>query len=267
MEYTDYRLYMQDYYEERKKTSVFSWREFSKIAGFASPVYLKLVCEGKSSLSKVKMRRVAEAMNLAGMELEYFELMVVFGNAKTDAIKKDSLLKMECMAKEHRVRVVNSDAFEFYSDWVHPVIRELAPMMQGRFPKDLAEACNEEISAEEVRRVLAFLTKTGFLKKTADNAFEQTEKTVIGSTDALPIAIREMHKTMAEFAVDAVHKYAPDERHFVGVTLGVNREAYDRITKEIDNCCKKIVSIAGEYKNLDQVYRLNFQLFPFTKKI
>ncbi|WP_290994053.1 TIGR02147 family protein [Fibrobacter sp.] len=34
-EYNDYRRYMLDYYEERKRTSYFSWREFAKRAGFS----------------------------------------------------------------------------------------------------------------------------------------------------------------------------------------------------------------------------------------
>ena len=52
-EYQDYRTYMLDYFEWRKRSSAFSWRKFSKIAGFSSPSYLKLVCDGKSSLSRV----------------------------------------------------------------------------------------------------------------------------------------------------------------------------------------------------------------------
>ena len=47
-EYQDYRLYMQDYYDEKKRLSAFSWRDFSHAAGFSSPTYLKLVCEGKT---------------------------------------------------------------------------------------------------------------------------------------------------------------------------------------------------------------------------
>ena len=86
-EYQDYRRYMQDFYEERKKSG-FTWREFSKDAGFASPSYLKLVCEGKTSLSRVGLPRVAAAMKLTGFELTYFEKMVEFGNAANDEKKK-----------------------------------------------------------------------------------------------------------------------------------------------------------------------------------
>ncbi len=266
LKYKDYREYMQDVYNERKRTSVFSWREFSALAGFTSPIYMKLVCEGKSSLSKTKMGRVAQSLGLEGYEREYFEQMVIFGNAKADKIKKEALLKMEKIAREHKARVIDSDAFEYYGSWMYPVIRELAPMMQGALPKEMADVCHEAVSAEEVRNVLSFLTKTGFLKKTSENHFVQTEKTVIGSMESLPIAIRAMHNKMAELAVHAVDKYSPEERHFLGVTLGVNDESYGLITEEIEKCCKKIMAIAEEHDNINQVYRLNFQLFPFTKK-
>ena len=90
VEYNDYRAYMADFYEERKRTLAFTWREFAKIAGFTSPSYLKLVCDGKSSLSRVTMNRVAVAMGLVGYEIEYFEAMVNFGNAKGRCQKRIS---------------------------------------------------------------------------------------------------------------------------------------------------------------------------------
>ena len=101
-EYQDYRKYMLDYFEWRKKSSAFSWREFSKIAGFSSPSYLKLVCDGKSSLSRVGGPLVAAAMNLNDFEREYFKLMVEFTNAKDDGYKKEAFLEMERLANEQR---------------------------------------------------------------------------------------------------------------------------------------------------------------------
>ena len=98
-EYQDYRKYMLDYFDWRKRSSAFSWREFSKIAGFSSPSYLKLVCDGKSSLSRVGVPLVAAAMGLNEFECEYFKLMVEFTNAKGDEKKKDAFRKMKEFAK------------------------------------------------------------------------------------------------------------------------------------------------------------------------
>jgi mannose-1-phosphate guanylyltransferase len=111
VEYKDYRVYMADFYEERKRTSAFTWREFAKIAGFTSPSYLKLVCDGKSSLSRVTMNRVAVAMGLVGYEVEYFEAMVNFGNAQKDDVKKEYFDKMMAISTANKVRVIDEDAF------------------------------------------------------------------------------------------------------------------------------------------------------------
>ena len=61
-EFLDYRKYMQTFYDERKRLSAFSWKKFSRIAGFSSSNYMKLVCDGKSRLSKVGVEQVAVAM-------------------------------------------------------------------------------------------------------------------------------------------------------------------------------------------------------------
>ena len=266
-EYKDYRAYMQDYYDYRKSHGAFSWREFCKLAGFTSPNFLKLVCTGQSSLSKIKIAPVAKAMGLTGYECEYFKQLVLFGNAETDTAKKAALLEMEKIALEHKVRVVDSDAFQYYESWKYPVIRELAPMMPGARPRDIAEECKEYVSAEEVRDILAFLVKAGFLKKDGEKIYSQTEKAVIGSAEAQPIAIRAMHKEMGNMAVRAVDRYNASERYFTGMTIGVNDVNYARIVAEIDACAKKIAAIANETENLNQVYGLNFQLFPFTNKL
>lgn len=265
--YTDFRQYMKDFYEERKRTSAFSWREFNKSAGFTSPNYLKLVCDGKSKLSKTKIANLAKAMNLAGYEEDYLALMVSFDNAKDDAIKKEILLKMDCIAKEHKARIVDADAFEFYQSWEYPVIRELAPMMPGAKPHEIAAACNEDISAEDVNRILKFLVKRGFLQKNEDKSYTQTEKTVIASKEALPLAIRSMHKEMAGYAEKALERYPLAERHFMGITMGVNEELYGKVVAELEDCCRRINAITSNCENLNQVYRMNIQLFPFTKKV
>ena len=257
---------MQDYYDYRKSHGAFSWREFCRLAGFTSPNFLKLVCMGQSSLSKIKIAPVAKAMGLVGYESEYFKQLVLFGNAETDSAKKKALVEMDRIAREHKARVVDSDAFQYYESWKYPVIRELAPMMPGARPRDIAEECKEYVSAEEVRDILAFLVKAGFLKKDGDKIYSQTEQSVIGSPEALPIAIRAMHKEMGNMAVRAVDRYSASERFFTGMTLGVNEANYARIVAEIDACAKRIAAIANEGDNLDQVYGLNFQLFPFTNK-
>ena len=213
------------------------------------------------------MGRVAAAIGLVGHEVEYFEAMVQFGNAKTDETKKKFLEQMQSMALDHKVRVVDKDAFEYYDSWKNPVLRELAPLMPGAMPGEIAKVCTQEVSALEVRKSLAFLERAGFLKQVGENIYEQTEKSVEGSKEGLPLAIRSMHREMGNLAVDSLDRFTANERNVTGVTMGIDRETYERIVQELDECRKRITSMAEACKNIKQVYRLNLQFFPLSKEV
>ena len=265
IEYSDFRQYMLDYYEERKRRSVFSWREFSKIAGFTSSSYMKVVCDGKSKLSRVGVERTGAAMGLVGFEMEYFRAMVEFGQAEIEEKKKAAYERMLAIAKIHKVRVLEGDLFECYDYWQNPVVRELAPLMPGATPGEMAKMCYPEVSAAEIQQSLNFLTKAGLLKR-AGEGFLQAETSIKGTPDATRLALRGMHRTMSKLATPAID-LPVDERNFSGVTMGLSRDSYERIVNVLDECRSKIIAIAAEEKNVDQVYRMNFQLFPLTKKV
>ena len=266
IEYSDFRQYLLDYYEERKRISAFSWREFSKVAGFTSSSYMKVVCDGKSKLSKIGVERVGAAMNLAGFEMDYFRAMVKYGQAANEESKKVAYRDMLAIAKVHKVRVLEGDLFAYYDTWRNPVVRELAPLMPGATPGELAKMCYTKTSAEEVRESLDFLTKIGLLKKAKDGSFIQSETSVTGTPDATRLALRGMHRQMSQLATPAL-ELPTSERNFSGVTMGVSKETYDRIVNLLDEFRSKIIAIAAEDKNIEQVYRLNLQLFPLTRNI
>ena len=266
-EYQDYRKYMLDYFDWRKRSSAFSWREFSKIAGFSSPSYLKLVCDGKSSLSRVGIPLVAAAMGMNEFEQEYFKLMVEFTNAKGDEKKKEAFRKMKEFASEQRARVLEADAFDYYESAVNSVVRELAPLMPGALPGELAKKIKHTFTAQQVRDSLKLLVKLNILKTIGENVYEQTDKVITGSGEALKLALRSMNGQMIDLAREAIEKIAPGERNISGVTIGVDETAMKRISEEVNRFRKQVIAIAGGSKKINQVYRLNLQLFPLSEKV
>ncbi|MBR4347443.1 MAG: TIGR02147 family protein [Fibrobacter sp.] len=265
-EYQDYRRYMQDFYEEKKKSG-FTWREFSKGAGFASPSYLKLVCEGKSSLSRVGLPRVANAMGLSGYELTYFEKMVEFGNATNDEKKKAAFAELTRIAKEQKARVIDSDTFAYYESAINSIVRELAPLMPGALPNEMAKRIKHLYTAQQVRDSLAMLTRAKYLEETDENVYRQTDKAITGSTEAIPLALRSMNREMTDLAKEAIDSVNVHERNISGVTMGVDTATLARISEEIDKCRRNVIALANGCKNIEQVYRLNLQLFPLTDKV
>ena len=267
LEYTSYRQYIADYYAEKKAKSAFTWQEFTRAAGFSSPVHLKYASEGRLNLSDAAALRVAQAMHLVDFEQEYFCEMVKFDNAKMDDEKRGAFSKMLSIAEAHKAKIVEGDSFRYFESWKNPVLRELAPAMPGAKPLALARACRPEITAAEVTESLNFLVKAGFLKKDEEGRFVQTDKFITtGPLDVTPVAVRGMHRQMGELALETIEGVAQDERHFSGLTMGLTHEAYEEIVQEIDACRKRIAAIATRDSEIDDVYRLNMQLFPITKK-
>ena len=266
-EYQDYREYMRDFYAERKRNSYFTWRKFASLAGFASSAYLKLVSDGQTTLSKPGIPKVARAMGLEGFDYTYFTLLVKFGNAKNDDEKEAALSELEHEARMNKIRIVDADAFRYYETPACPIIRELAPIMPRATFGEIASKIRQGVTAAEVREILQFLVNANLLQKNADGTYEQTQKTVRGSKEAIPLAIRTMNRKMSELAVRSIIKDSVEERNFSGITMGIDKPTYDRISKETDIFCKKIVDIANECQAIDQVYQMNLQIFPLTDKV
>ncbi len=268
MEYQNFRIYVRDFYTERKLASGFTWRDFAKLAGYSSPVFLKLVCDGKANLSEVGIERVANAMGLVGADLQYFRALVNFNQEKDSAKKKDFFKELRAIAKENEMTLVGEDQYDYYESWINPVLRELVPQVPEATPAQMADMLAFDTQAAEVKKALKLLQKVGLLNMDANGKFEQSSKAITtGNIEVANLSVREMHRQMGELAVRSLDEVPMNERDISGLTLGVSEDAYYRITKEIEDFRRRVASIVMQDTDEDRVYRLNVQLFPLTKKI
>ena len=266
MEYNNFRIYVRDFYSEHKDRSGYTWRDFAKAAGYSSPVFLKLVCDGKANLSEVGVERVAAAMGLVGVDLQYFRLLVTFNQSKDSATKKAAYKEMRSVAAQNSVSLVGADQYDYFETWKNPVLRELAPKMKGATPAKMAEQIKFGVSTAEVKKSLAMLTELGLLKKDDEGNYVQATKSVTtGDIDVTALAVRDMHRQMGGLAVKAIDEVPVDERDFSGMTLGVSEVAFHKIVKEIADFRRRIGAIVMDDTGAERVYRMNVQLFPLTK--
>ena len=156
---------------------------------------------------------------------------------------------------------VNGDRFGSRINGIVIIVNDIIIII---IPGDIAKLCCQGVSAGDVRESLDFMTKAGLLKKDRKGNYTQTDKALRGDSEVMPVAIRSMHRDMAKFAVAAVDDFAISDRNFQGVTMGVDRETYEQITRELDAFRRRIVTIANSSKKVKQVYRLNLQLFPLS---
>lgn len=275
VEYLDYRVYMREFYEERKRTSAFTWREFSKLSGFSSSGYLKLVCDGKTRLRMAGAESVAKAMGLSGFQAEYFCFMVKFCDAQSDEDKQKAYGEMQRLAESNKVRILGGDAYNYFSSWANLALRELAPIMPGAKPLEMARMLCPYVPASEVRMSLDRMVVMGLLKeiKNGENvSYKQVDVGINPASNpdqkaAVNVAMRSLQKQFLRIAANSLDAFDGSERCFSGMTVGLNREAYLRLEKEIVDFRKKIETIVSEVKDYDRVYYVNLDMFPLTQKL
>jgi uncharacterized protein (TIGR02147 family) len=267
--YLDFREYLRDFYLEKKKTSGFSFRAFAKVAGFSSPVFIKLVMDGKANLAQSSATKLCNAMGLRNRERRYFKNLIRFGQAKTIEVKIDYLEKLKGFHPLVSISGLTEDQFAYFSKWYHPIIRELITM--SRFDGDyekIAALVNPPITAKEANESIELLQKLNLIKKEDDGQFIATSRFL--TTEGMEtgtLAIRNAQKTMAQLAARAIDIMPPEDRDISGVSISISAQSLLAIRDELQKCRRRIFEIAAGDKECDSVYRVNLHFFPVSGKI
>ncbi|MDR0516098.1 MAG: TIGR02147 family protein [Fibromonadaceae bacterium] len=269
--YSDYRAFMRDSFAEKKASSRFSWREFAKRAGYASPVFLKLVSEEKSSLSEEGIERVGLALGLTDNEQAFFRLLVSFTHEKSNSKKQRIFGEMRKIASLCKNSVLEANQYDYYKEWYHSVIRELAPNVSSEL--EISNLLTPKVPLPQVKASLTLLVKLGLLEKDSKGRFHQTDKhlttgesiTATGRSISL-MAIRKHHENMGKLAVEALEIVPKENRDVSGITMGLSKAGFEALKAELANFRRRIKEIAMESESDEEtVYRVNLQLFPLSK--
>ena len=268
---TSYREYLREYYREKKATTKsFSYQVFARKAKIGSSGFLLHVIKGERNLTKTVLINVAQAMGLDRMETEYFEDLVSFDQAKTQTEKNFYYGKMMAVRQSVQVRSLDDYQYSFYSDWYHSVIRELVPLLpKGHTPAAIGKCIVPGITGIQVKKSLILLEKLGILKLDPTGHYVQSEAFIGGSgVPSRKVAITKFQQAMLGIAGQAWDHFPENEISMLTSTISVSQETAATIKTEIRDFNKKLLCLAiADPKPSDQVFHLNMNFFPITKKI
>ena len=265
-DYTDYRLYLREYYEEQKaKNPAFSYRYFARKAGFNSSGLYKDIVDGRTGITRSLILRFATAMKLSPKQQEYFETMVYFNEAKTVEEKK---LYFERLMKYHNSKAFRVDAsqYEYYSKWYYIAVRELLAI--GNFTDDyaaIAQALNPTIRREQARKAIEVLKRLGLIRKDKNGYYKAIDKILTTGSEIKSLNIANFQKNMMDMAKEAIDRHPAEHRNISTITFSVSKQTYNDIKAELDACRKRILGMVDRSENEDRVCQLNMQLFPLTR--
>lgn len=264
--YIDYRLYLSDYYQEMKEnTRYFSYRWFAQKADISSPAFLKRVIDGDRNLTQNTVEKFIIGLGLENKEAEYFRILVAYNQAKTSVEKQKNYSQMLSMADFVKNHQLSADQYRYFEHWYSPVIRELVCMhdFQDNFSQ-LASLLSPPINTHQARTSVKLLERLELIKKDESGIYKQTNPAVTsgtGQSDILKMVRLSFHQQVIQLASDALENLPREDRHAVGITMGISRSCYDVIVQEMEQFRQRIVTIIDNDTDSEQVFQMNMQVF------
>lgn len=271
-EYTSYRKYLQDYFDYKKGMEYgYSYRFFSRKAGFSSASVLPSILSGSRNLGVKSIPKFVNALDLGEAEAAYFAILVRMNNEKnSDKAKQfhDQLLKI-CPKKNKKI--LSDEHNQYLSHWIFPVLEELVRFSD--FREDPAwiksKLFDAHVSQQEITEALSYLRKVGLVRRDADGRYTATGKIITIPSKQRNISIRRMHRILMEQAKILHEKLDQEDREYRSITLQVPKSQLEEVKKKIIEFKDSLLDSFSEAKDHSSeeatVAQVNIQFFRHTK--
>lgn len=266
--FSDYRDFLKDRYRQLKEADpVFSFRYFSKQAGFGSPNYLKLVMDGKRNLSFDAIAKFAKGLRLDNHESEYFRYMVEYNQCENEPKKKVYEAKLLYLRELFKVKTLIPELYDYYHEWYHAAIREI--VHKGKVKNDpatIATSLVPQISPEAATSSIGLLKKLNFVTEGNDGMLVATQTSTEVDGAGAAMAQKIYYEQMAELAAQSLYTQGPDTQDFESITISLPQDKVGELRTKIKELVTEISSRHSGVPS-DAVYQLNVQLFALTRTV
>lgn len=268
LQYTNYRVYLKDYYDFKKKHSAaFSLRYFAEKAGLSSHAHLKLVIDGKRNITKGTVTKLVIGLGLDSRKADYFENLVFFNQAESDKEKQLFYEKLLKNSPHSRFRQLEESQFRIFREWYHSVIREMVSLKGFRGQAEwISQQLGGQVSVAQAAESLKLLVELGLLSRTANGYKQQTP--LLTTNDEVPnLLVKQYHTQMLELAGKALQDLPGDQRDVSALTFGVRKKDFPALKKHLQLMRKELLDFSVDAGEAEEVVQVNIQLFPLTRGI
>ncbi|MBN1761162.1 MAG: TIGR02147 family protein [Chitinispirillaceae bacterium] len=265
-DYSDYRVFLSDYLSSARSRGVpLTYEELGRRVGFTSKGFVTQIIQGKCKIPRDKIRPFAQALELKKKEREFFELLVLFDQAKTHRAKNEYFKKLASGFKT-RMHPVGPDKYDFYSAWYYSAVRSLLSYypFNGDYKK-LAQQFSPAITPGQAKKAIDLLERLSLIVKKEDGYYHLTDRIISTGDSVDSVALINFQQATMDLAKEALEQLPRERRDSSTLTLGLSREGYRAAVTKIATLRKDLLDIARFDRNIDRVIQVNLHAFPLTK--
>ncbi|MGZ3744195.1 MAG: TIGR02147 family protein [Pseudobdellovibrionaceae bacterium] len=266
-EYENYRDFLKDFYVHSKANDKkFSFRYFSRIAGFQSSSFLKQVMDGQRNLSEQGIEKFAKALKLNKDESLFFKNLVLLNQATI--VDERHFYSREILRSRtfKKLNPIKESQLKYLSEWYFIPLREMVTLPYFREdPEWISKQLRPSISAEEVQKALDELLSIGLLLRDAQGRLIQGSKDIFVADQITSAFLAHGHREMIKKASESIDLIPSARREISAITINLSAESFKKIKEIIHNFRNDIRAEAAREEKPDAVYQVTLQVFPLVE--
>jgi uncharacterized protein (TIGR02147 family) len=263
-EYLEYQSFLRDHYEWCKKSlRYFSFRYIALKTGLDASFYVKVLNKQKH-ISDGSLPSLITFLKLNKKEAEYFTTLVHFNKAKEP--DQERLYFEKLLALRNPVsKTLEKEKYDYFSCWHNVAVWEELKVItfKGDFA-DLAARIIPTITPAQAKNSVLLLEKLGMIQKNGDGAYRVTDQFVSSDGVTRVMAVRAFQKEVSMLAAEAIERIPKEDRDISTLTLSTTADCLEAIRERLAEVRQEIMKMVKEFDGAEEVYQLNFQIFPLT---
>jgi len=264
--YLDYRAFLRDYYESRKRSETFfSYRYMANKLKMDHSLLVKIL-SGKRHIADNAIENFITFCKFSKREAQYFETLIHFEKARS---KEQSRLYFEALLhlKGYRSATIAKEQYEYFQKWYYVAIRSLLDIykFKGNY-KELASLLNPPITVPQAKQAIALLKKMKLIKMEKDGSYSVTDAHVTTGEKWQHLAIAAYQKETIQMSASSIDRDPRELRDISSITMSIDEECFDDIKEILRECRASVIKRVDSIPDgqTDRLYQLNMQVIPLS---
>lgn len=267
--YLDFKTYLKDHWQFLKHKKDFNLRVFADKAEIKAPGYLKMVINGQRTLTAGVAEKFCKALELEGRTRKFFMVLVRYNQEDDPDKKKELFNRLAEIRPPHPQHVLEKHRHHYLSRDIYSCIREMVLLHDfSENPEWIAARIYPPVQPGEVVEALDALLALGLLKRDENGRLSQAESFVkTEDRNASAIEAYHFHDAVIHKARKALADLKQEERNFYALTIPMPVLMVEEIVKQFYILRDWVVDkVNQEGLKYEEVFQMNFQFFPLTRK-
>jgi uncharacterized protein (TIGR02147 family) len=249
---------LAEYEQRRAKNPRYSLRALAQLLQLP-PGRLSEILSGKRQVTPQTAEKISEALAYSPKRRDQFHRLVSLAR-KSQAVNQAVATSATTTPSYKQLSL---DQYHVVADWYHFAILSLMELRDFESNPDCI-ARRLGISKIQAAAAVKRLMRVGLIEA-QDGKWISTGKNIETPTDLRSSALRRSHRQTLQQAIAALEGVSIEERDITSMTMAIDSRKLPEAKKLIRDFRKKLAAFLEEGE-ADQVYNLNIQLMPVTKK-